>query len=157
MGTNPVSQHQPAQLVSTTVHHNLGQPAVVQQDIYRPPTPTRIRISANDSQPVSLTAEIQGLRNKVHELETENSRLKSKLNGASQDVMNLQAEVERLKSNELSLRVQAERLEKQRKTLEVASDLNDNFKMIKSEILKMAEEIRKTSPNWFVSLESNIA
>lgn len=58
MGANPVNHHQLGNVLGTTVHHNIGQGVVVQQDIYRPPTPTRIRISANDSEPVTLTGEI---------------------------------------------------------------------------------------------------
>lgn len=117
----------------------------------RPPTPNRVRVSANDSDNHSLLTEIQGLKNRVRELESENSRLKTKLNGMASEQTQFQLEIERYKSSELQLRVQAERLEKQRRSIEASSDITAAYKNLKLQVIKIAEKLRSSDPNWFVS------
>jgi uncharacterized protein (DUF3084 family) len=120
----------------------------------RPPTPTRIRISANDTEPQSVVNEVQGLRMRVRDLESENSRLKSRLNGMASEQSQLQTEVERYKASELQIRMQAERLEKQRKSIEASSDITAAYKILKLQVIKIAEKLRSNEPNWFVSFGS---
>ena len=118
----------------------------------RPPTPSRIRISANDSEPHAQFNEVHSLKMRVRELEAENSRLKSKLNGMASEHSQLETEVEKYKSSELQLRVQAERLEKQRRSIEASSDIAAAYKNLKLQVIKIAEKLRLNDPNWFVGL-----
>jgi hypothetical protein len=121
-------------------------------DQVRPPTPTRQRISANETDSQMVLAELANLRARNKELENENLKLKTKLNSSAAEFMQLQAEVERLKSNEVQVRVQNEQLEKQRRSLEASADIKVAYRTLRQQVLQIAESLRINNPNWFVIL-----
>ena len=121
------------------------------QDGSRPPTPSRIRVSANDSQTMQMQSEVQTLRARVRELEVENDKLKGKVNGASLDVINLQNEVSKMKSIEKELRFEIQRFEKQRQSLEAASEVLETINLVRREAQRLSNEIKKVDRNWKVA------
>ena len=98
-----------------------------------------------------LVAELVHLRARNKELENENMKLKTKLNFSSVEFNQLQMEVERLKANEVQVRVQNEQLEKRRKSLEASADIKVAYKTLRQQVLQIAESLRVSNPNWFVS------
>lgn len=129
-----------------------SRPYLIQHSDLRPPTPSKIRVSTNNSEQQSIIIENQNLRSRIKGLEGEVARLLYRINSMSSEQTYLLAEVEQLRGSEHKLRLQEERLEGQRKKLEAAADFTMAYQNLRQQILRVGEKLRDADPNWFVGI-----
>jgi predicted nuclease with TOPRIM domain len=114
-------------------------------------TSNRARISNNESVAAGVQAELQALRLKVRELETENSRLKSKLYSKNSEMSSLQAELQEVKDRHKHLSFQADFLNKQKQQYQANALLGENYEHLKRELIAFSEALREKNQSWFVA------